>query len=87
MREQRALDLPAPPRPYAVRKPKDYIPQAPGDLVEVDRLDVRPLPGIVFKHFTARHVISRWDVVEVRSRAGGDEPCAPALDPDALRAP
>jgi len=41
----------------------------PGDLVEVDTLDVRPLPGMVFKHFTARDVISRWDVLEVRSRA------------------
>jgi putative transposase len=60
---------PAPPRPYAIRKPRDYVPQMPGDLVEVDTLDVRPLPGVVFKHFTARDVISRWDVIEVRSRA------------------
>jgi putative transposase len=60
---------PAPPRPYAIRKPRDYVPQLPGDLVEVDTLDVRPLPGLVFKHFTARDVISRWDVIEVRSRA------------------
>ena len=60
---------PAPPRPYAIRKPRDYVPQVPGDLVEVDTLDVRPLPGVVFKHFTARDVISRWDVIEVRSRA------------------
>ncbi len=42
------------------RTPKDYIPQAPDDLVEVDTLAVRPLPGLVFKHFTARDVISRW---------------------------
>jgi len=60
---------PAPPRPYAMRKPRDYVPRAPGDLVEVDTLDVRPLPGLVFKHFTARDVSSRWDVIEVRSRA------------------
>jgi len=60
---------PSPPRPYAIRKPRDYVPRAPGDLVEVDTLDVRPLPGMVFKHFTARDVISRWDVIEVRSRA------------------
>lgn len=56
-------------RPYAIRKPKDYVVQAPGDLVQVDTLDVRPLPGLVFKHFTARDVISRWDVVEVHTRA------------------
>lgn len=60
---------PRPPRPYAVRKPKHYLPRAPGDLVEVDTLDVRPLPGVVLKHFTARDVISRWDVLEVHSRA------------------
>jgi hypothetical protein len=29
------------PRPYAVRKPKDCIAQAPRDLVEVDTFEVR----------------------------------------------
>ena len=56
-------------RPYAVRKPKEYVAEAPGDIVEVDTLDVRPLPGVMFKHFTARDVISRWDVLEVHTRA------------------
>lgn len=56
-------------RPYAVRKPKDYEVKGPGDLVELDTLDVRPLPGVIFKHFTARDVISRWDVVQVHRRA------------------
>ena len=56
-------------RPYAIRKPKEYKPLMPGDLVEVDTLDIRPLPGVLLKHFTARDVISRWDVVEARSRA------------------
>jgi len=56
-------------RPYAIRKPKDYVIQHPGDLVQVDTLDVRPLPGLVFKHFTARDVISRWDVIELHTRA------------------
>ncbi len=41
----------------------------PGDLVELDTLDVRPLPGIVLKHFTARDVVSRWDVLEAHRRA------------------
>ena len=40
-----------PKRPYAVRKPKEYPITVPGDLVELDTLDVRPLPGVVFKHF------------------------------------
>lgn len=52
-------------RPYATRKPKEYRPLLPGDLVEVDTLDVRPLPGTILKHFTARDVVSRWDVVEL----------------------
>ena len=41
----------------------------PGDLVQVDTLDVRPVPGVVLKHFTARDVVSRWDVVEAHTRA------------------
>ena len=56
-------------RPYAVRKPKEYIAKEPGDIVEVDTLDVRPLPGVILKHFTARDVISRWDVLEAHTRA------------------
>ena len=57
------------PRPYAVRKPKSYLPLAPGDLVQVDSSDVRPLPGTVYKHFSARDVICKWDVLDVFDRA------------------
>ncbi len=56
-------------RPSATRKPRDYGVAQPGDLVQVDTLDVRPLPGIVLKQFTARDVVSRWDVVETYGRA------------------
>jgi len=56
-------------RPHAVRKPKGYVVERPGDLVEVDTLDLRPLPGVVFKQFTARDVISRWDVLGVYTGA------------------
>jgi transposase InsO family protein len=56
-------------RPYAIRKPRDYAIAAPGDLVQVDTLDVRPLPGLILKQFTARDVVSRWDVVETYRRA------------------
>jgi putative transposase len=62
---RRALRL----RPYAVRKPKQYAVSLPGDLVEVDTLDVRPVPGVVFKQFTARDVVSRWDVIQAHRRA------------------
>jgi len=58
-----------PERPYAIRKPRDYRVKDPGDLVQLDTLDVRPLPGVILKHFTARDMVSRWDVVDVYSRA------------------
>jgi transposase InsO family protein len=50
-------------RPYAIRKPKEYMAKEPGDIVQLDTLDVRPLPGVGFKQFTARDIVSRWDVV------------------------
>ena len=56
-------------RPYALRKPKGYRPIKPGDLVQLDTLDLRPLPGVVLKQFTARDVVSRWDVLGVGTRA------------------
>jgi transposase InsO family protein len=52
-----------------VRKPKEYGVGEPGDLVQVDTVEIRPLPGVVIKQFTARDVVSRWDVVEAHSRA------------------
>ena len=57
------------PRPYAVRKPWGLVAKEPGDLVEVDTKDIRPLPGILLKHFTARDIVSRWDVLDVHHRA------------------
>src|SRR3989304_6206038 len=56
-------------RPYAVRKPSGYSVQQPGDLVQVDTLELRPVPGVILKQFTARDVVSRWDVIEAHSRA------------------
>ncbi len=58
-----------PRRPHAVRKPRSYPVSQPGDLVQVDTLDVRPLPDVRFKQFTARDMVSRWDVVEAHHRA------------------
>jgi transposase InsO family protein len=52
-------------RPYATRKPKDYKAVQMGDIVQLDTLDIRPLPGVVLKHFTAHDVISRWNVIDV----------------------
>ncbi len=56
-------------RPYAIRKPKDYAISLVGDLVQLDTLDVMPLPGVLLKHFTAHDVISRWNIISVYSRA------------------
>ena len=56
-------------RPWALRRPKDYAVAKPGDLVELDTMDLRPAPGVVLKQFTARDVVSRWDVLEVHGRA------------------
>ncbi len=56
-------------RPYAIRKPKDYGISQVGDLVQLDTLDIRPLPGVLLKHFTAHDVVSRWNIVSVYSRA------------------
>ena len=56
-------------RPYAIRKPIDWPVERPGDLVELDTLEIRPLPGQIWKQFTARDVVSRWDTVELGRRA------------------
>jgi hypothetical protein len=56
-------------RPYAIRRPADWAVERPGDLVELDTLDIRPLSTLVLKQFTARDVVSRWDTVELGRRA------------------
>jgi len=56
-------------RPWAVRKPKYWRIEQPGDLVEIDTKELRLRRGVILKHFSARDVISRWDVVEVHGRA------------------
>jgi putative transposase len=58
-----------PARPYARRLPWGLRIVAPGDLVELDTMDVRPVPGVILKQFTARDVVSRWDVLKLASDA------------------
>lgn len=53
---------------YAIRKPKGYKIEAPGDLVEVDTLVIKLLPNLVRYHFSARDVISKWDGIRVYCR-------------------
>jgi transposase len=57
------------PRPHAQRLPAGYPIRRPGDLVQVDTLDVLVVANVRRKQFTARDMISRYDVVEVYSRA------------------
>jgi transposase InsO family protein len=57
------------PRAYARRLPWGLRISAPGDLVELDTMDLRPVPGVILKQFTARDVVSRWDVLEIASQA------------------
>ena len=52
------------PRPHVQRLPSGYRIVAPGDLVQVDTLDVAVLPGLRRKQFTARDMVSRY--VEAR---------------------
>lgn len=56
-------------RVHAVRKPKEYMAQRAGDIVQIDTQDVYPLPGMHLKHFTATDVASRWSVCSLHSRA------------------
>jgi putative transposase len=56
-------------RPYAIRKPKEYQAKLPGDIVQVDTLDIRPLPGVLLKHFTAYDVVARWNILSVSNQA------------------
>lgn len=56
-------------RQYATRKPKDYVVKAPGDLVQIDTMDLRPEPGVSLKHFSTVDVISRWSVPTIASNA------------------
>ncbi len=52
-------------RSWAVRRPEELKAYIPGDLVEIDTLDIRPVPGVVRKQFTARDIVSKWDTLHV----------------------
>ena len=56
-------------RTYAVRKPKEYQAKQPGDIIQIDTLDVRPLPNVIRKQFSAIDVVSRYAVLDVHSQA------------------
>jgi putative transposase len=56
-------------RPYGVRKPKEYVADCPGAIVQIDTSHVSLFAGFHFKHFTACDVFTRWQVLEAHGRA------------------
>jgi putative transposase len=54
---------------YALRKPKGYPIDAPGDLVQVDTLQIRFREGRIRFQFSARDAITRWDCGRAYHRA------------------
>jgi len=73
-------------RQWAIRKPKDVVIKSPGDLMQVDTLDIRLVPGVVRKQFTARDCIAKWDVLEVFN-SGTATHAARFLDTVTVRTP
>lgn len=55
-------------RPWATRKPRFWRVSEPGDLVALDSKQVRPTRGVVLHHFSARDLVSRWDVLQAHPR-------------------
>ncbi len=62
-------------RPYAIRKPTGYGVDAPGSLVQVDTMELRPLPGVIRRHFSAVDCVSRYSVADVRTVATAGTAC------------
>jgi transposase InsO family protein len=56
-------------RHYGRRKPSDYVPTQPGDLGQLDTLDVSLGTGPHFKHFSLIDVVSRYGLAELRASA------------------
>src|SRR5437879_1502259 len=63
-------------RPWATRKPRFWRVREPGDLVALDSKQVRPARGVMLQHFSARDLVSRWDV------GASPLPCTATAVPD-----
>ncbi len=58
------------PRPYATRRPKGApVAAVPGDLVQLDTVQLRILPSVIRYQFTAIDVVSRYSAVGVHTVA------------------
>lgn len=61
---------PRPARPHGIRRPKDTPrPTRPGELIQLDTVLLRPLPGVELRQFSAIDVVTRITVTDVRTRA------------------
>lgn len=56
---------------YAIRSSKEYVARQPGDLVQIDTMNVEFSKGKKIKHFTAQDIVSRWNVLEVHRKTTG----------------
>jgi putative transposase len=56
-------------RPYGIRKPREYLADRPGAIIQVDTAHVSLFSRLTFKHFTACDVFTRWQVLEAHGRA------------------
>ncbi len=52
----------------------------PGDLVQPDTSDIRPLPGVAVKQFTARDAISKYIIDFVLTNLSAISPLRSALN-------
>lgn len=53
-------------RPHAIRKPKGYVAHRPGDLVQIDTVDVAVAPNTRILQLSLVDTISRWSAAEAR---------------------
>ena len=60
---------PRPLRPHATRKPTDYHPQRPGDLLQIDTVHITTREGTQLRQFSAIDAFSRVAAVTVRRSA------------------
>lgn len=65
-----------PPRPHAVRKPREWPAQQPGDIVQLDTKYLEPICDRKWFHYTARDMVSRWDVLQVYPASNADNSAA-----------
>lgn len=58
------------PRSHGIRRPKGTPPPTqPGEMIQLDTVHLRPLPGVELRQFSAIDVVTRLAITDVRTRA------------------